>query len=290
MVNHLKSKGSPCDALGDYDLGDGAGNCNLTRTRAAEALVNWLDTDPTGSGDADFMIIGDLNAYDKEDPIDAIIAGGYSDMVYQFIGENAYSYVFDGQLGYLDHALAMTNGAMSGEVSGATVWHINADEPNLIDYDMSWKKDAQDALYAPDPYRSSDHDPVIIGLDVCDEIEPTLSIELSIDLLWPPNHKMVEVSAIVDAHDNFDPAPTVSLISIVSSEEDENSGDGNTLGDIDVLDDFTFLLRAERSAKNKEGRTYLVTYQVEDACGNTTLGYATVKVPFSQSRFFRFRR
>ena len=88
---------------------------------------------------------------------------------------------------------------MSGEISGATVWHINADEPSLIDYDMTYKTDAQDALYAPDPYRSSDHDPVIIGLDVCDEIAPTLEIELSKDTLWPANHKMVEMTATVTA-------------------------------------------------------------------------------------------
>ena len=74
-VNHLKSKGSDCNAIGDPDTGDGAGNCNLTRKAAAEALVDWLATDPTGSGDEDFLIIGDLNSYDKEDPIDAILAG-----------------------------------------------------------------------------------------------------------------------------------------------------------------------------------------------------------------------
>ncbi|MFN2227807.1 MAG: ExeM/NucH family extracellular endonuclease, partial [Anaerolineae bacterium] len=78
-VNHLKSKGSDCNAIGDPDLGDGAGNCNLTRTAAAIALVNWLAGDPTGSGDGDFLIIGDLNSYDKEDPIDALLAGGYTD-------------------------------------------------------------------------------------------------------------------------------------------------------------------------------------------------------------------
>ena len=149
VVNHFKSKGSACDDIGDPDLGDGAGNCNLTRTAAAQALVDWLATDPTGSGDPDFLIIGDLNAYDKEDPIDAIKAGpddipgtedDYSDLVFQLVGEYAYSYVFDGQVGYLDHALALATGTMSTEISGVTVWHINADEPDLIDYDMSFKK------------------------------------------------------------------------------------------------------------------------------------------------------
>ena len=135
-VNHLKSKGSPCDLIGDPDTGDGSGNCNLTREAAAEALVDWLATDPTGSGDADFLIIGDLNAYDKEDPIDVLVAAGYTDVLFHFLGEDAYSYVFDGQLGYLDHALA--NAGLLGDVTGVTVWHINADEPVFIDYDMTF--------------------------------------------------------------------------------------------------------------------------------------------------------
>ncbi len=74
-VNHLKSKGSDCNLIGDLDLGDGAGNCNLTRKAAAEALVDWLALDPTESGSPDYLIIGDLNSYDKEDPIDAILMG-----------------------------------------------------------------------------------------------------------------------------------------------------------------------------------------------------------------------
>ena len=162
-VNHLKSKGSSCDAVGDPDLGDGAGNCNLTRKSAAEALVDWLATDPTGSGEQKTLIIGDLNSYDKEDPIDVIVEGGYMDLIHKYQGEYAYSYVYDGQIGYLDHALA--SASLVEKVTGSIFWHINADEPDLIDYDTSFKLPAQDALYAPDPYRSSDHDPVIIGID-----------------------------------------------------------------------------------------------------------------------------
>ncbi|MAT42322.1 MAG: hypothetical protein CL609_08280 [Anaerolineaceae bacterium] len=185
-VNHLKSKGSVCD--GDPDLGDGAGNCNLTRTAAAEALVDWLNGDPTGSGDPDFLIIGDLNSYDKEDPIDAILEGAddilsttddYTDLIFNFVGEDAYSYVFDGRIGYLDHALA--NQDLFAQVSGTTIWHINADEADLIDYDMSFKQDAQDAIYAPDPYRSSDHDPVIIGLSLDNAIPVANDQNVSVD-------------------------------------------------------------------------------------------------------------
>jgi len=163
-VNHFKSKGSDCNDVGDPDLGDGAGNCNLTRAAAAQALVDWLATDPTGSEDDDVLIIGDLNSYDKEDPIAVLADAGFTDLAFIFGGEAAYSYVFDGQIGYLDYALASPT--LFGQVSGATEWHINADEPDLIDYDTSFKAPAQDAIYAADPYRSSDHDPVIAGLEL----------------------------------------------------------------------------------------------------------------------------
>ena len=273
-VNHLKSKGSDCNAIGDPDLGDGAGNCNLTRANAAMALVDWLATDPTFSGDGDFLIIGDLNSYDKEDPIDAILAGGYTDLIYQFLGEEAYSYVFDGQTGYLDHALASAN--MVGHISGATIWSINADEADLIDYDMSFKADAQDAIFAPDAYRSSDHDPVIVG--ICEAIPPQLVVELNQTMLWPPNHKYVTIEASLMAFDNADPDPTITLLSVTSNEPDNGLGDGDKPDDIVIIDNDTFMLRAERSGTGS-GRIYTITYLVTDNCGNSQIVEATVTVP-----------
>jgi predicted extracellular nuclease len=174
-VNHLKSKGSDCDDLGDPDLDDGQANCNVTRTQAATTLVNYLATDPTGSNDPDFLIIGDLNAYAMEDPIDVIKDAGYTDLVNLFGGSDAYSYVFDGQLGYLDHALA--NGSLLSQVTGVTPWHINADEIPVFDYNDDIQDPGESSferesgaegfvIYAPDAYRSSDHDPVIVGLEL----------------------------------------------------------------------------------------------------------------------------
>lgn len=282
-VNHLKSKGSACDDVGDPDTGDGAGNCNLTRKAAAEALVDWLAGDPTGSEDEDFLIIGDLNSYDKEDPIDAILAGGYTDLARYYQGEYAYSYVFDGQTGYLDYALSSAGLQLDSEVTGATEWHINADEPDLIDYDTSFKQAAQDAIYAPDAYRASDHDPVIVGLNVCDEIAPTLEVSVSPDSLWPANHKYVTVTATPAASDNFDSAPVVTLVSVTSSEADSGLGDGDKPNDIVIINDTTFDLRAERSG-NGDGRTYTITYQVTDSCGNSTQANATVTVPHDQGK------
>jgi hypothetical protein len=185
-VNHLKSKGSDCLDVGDPDTGDGQGNCNKTREAAAQALVDWLATDPTGSGDRDYLILGDLNSYAKEDPIDAVVAGpddtagtsdDYTNLIAAFQGPFAHSYVFDGQAGYLDHALASPT--LVGQVTGAADWHINADEPDLLDYDTTFKPPAQEAIYEPNAYRSSDHDPVVIGLDL-------LNLELTFSDPVPP--------------------------------------------------------------------------------------------------------
>ena len=79
-------------------------------------------------------------------------------------GEFAYSYGFDGQFGYLDYALSSST--LTDQITGTTDWHINADEPDLLDYDTSFKSAGQDAIYAPDPYRASDHDPVVVGLSL----------------------------------------------------------------------------------------------------------------------------
>jgi hypothetical protein len=165
VVNHLKSKGSGCEDIGDPDTGDGQGNCNLTRLSAVEAETNWLATDPTGSGDPDFLIIGDMNSYAMEDPIAAFEDAGYTNLIASFIGPDAYSFVFQGQSGYLDHAIA--SASMVGQATDVTEWHINADEPIALDYNVEFKSPGQiTSFYSPDAYRSSDHDPVLIGLSL----------------------------------------------------------------------------------------------------------------------------
>jgi predicted extracellular nuclease len=164
-INHFKSKGSGCEDVGDPDTGDGQGNCNVTRTRAAQALVNWLATDPTGSGDPDFLIVGDLNAHAKEDPITAIRDAGYTDLIRSFVGDEAYSFSFNGESGYLDHALASPS--LVPQVAGAAEWHINSDEPVVLDYNVEFKTPNQvNTLFAANPFRSSDHDPLVVGLNL----------------------------------------------------------------------------------------------------------------------------
>jgi predicted extracellular nuclease len=168
--NHLKSKGSSCSdnisPVGpDVDLGDGQGECNLTRKAAATQLVSWLQGDPTGSGTDRILLLGDYNAYAKEDPIGTLVSGGYTDLVPWWHPSGAYSYVFDGQWGSLDHALGSLG--LRKYVTDVFEWHVNADEPGVLDYNTNFKSAGQlSSLYAADRFRASDHDAIIVGLSL----------------------------------------------------------------------------------------------------------------------------
>jgi predicted extracellular nuclease/2',3'-cyclic-nucleotide 2'-phosphodiesterase (5'-nucleotidase family) len=169
-VNHLKSKGSNCGGAPDDDARQG--NCNGTRTEAAKAIADWMNSDPTEQEVVGGLIIGDINAYAEEDPITEIVERGYVDMLKVFAPEDGpvpYSYTFDATQGRLDHALADED--LAPFVTGADEWHINADETQAIDYQLSGPGSFRTAAvaeqyYQPNAFRSSDHDPVIIGLQL----------------------------------------------------------------------------------------------------------------------------
>jgi uncharacterized protein len=144
---------------------------NGTRTNNSRDLRDWLATNPTGTTDADFLLFGDFNAYHKEDPLTTLEAAGYSNL----LPITSYSYVFSGQWGSLDHALA--NSSMVTQVTAAEKWHINSDEPSVLDYNTEFKSVAQvTSLYAADAFRSSDHDPVVIGLNLTAPASPTVGL------------------------------------------------------------------------------------------------------------------
>lgn len=223
VVNHLKSKGSACGTGDDDPI---QGNCNASRAEAAAELVRWLETDPTGTDDQDILIIGDLNSYAGEDPIDAIRAGGgsfgYTDLQ-GGVGSALYTYVFDGQLGYLDYALA--SDSLLPQVVETVVWHINADEIPDFDYndDILDAAEAEfnerpdgNPLYEPLPYRASDHDPVIVGLNLQggtggprgtgdDDLPDNVSVDVS------GTGDDVQVTVCVDAEDAEPVTVTVTI-------------------------------------------------------------------------------
>ncbi|MGH8911493.1 MAG: ExeM/NucH family extracellular endonuclease [Acidimicrobiia bacterium] len=266
VVNHFKSKG--CDeATGlNLDQGDGQGCWNQVRVEAATSLVAELDS--LGMGDDDWLVIGDLNSYDHEDPVDVFKAAGYIDLVLQNDGEDAYSFVFDGQWGYLDYALASPS--LVGQVTDSAEYHINSDEPSVLDYNDDFKSQNQlDSLFAPDEFRTSDHDPVLVGLALDADLG---DLAASPDQLWPPNHtyRTVEVTAGGDV---------VTILGVVSSEADFGLDPEDVPNDIVIVDDDTLQLRAERFSTN--GRVYTIEAIISDA-GQVVYDDTTVEVPHSR--------
>jgi hypothetical protein len=165
VVNHLKSKGGCSGGTGaNADNGDGQGCWTGTRVQQAQRLLSYmLPQVKAASGDDRVLFVGDMNSYGKEDPINALTAAGLVNEVDRFERPNGipYSYVFSGVSGYLDHALATP--ALDGQVAGVTDWHINSDEPSALDFNIG---DTPQDLYQANPYRESDHDPLVISLNL----------------------------------------------------------------------------------------------------------------------------
>lgn len=156
VANHLKSKGCSEAEGADADQNDGQGCWNALRLDSAQRLHAWLQTAPLGRGRERIVMLGDFNAYAMEDPVHWLRGeGGWTDAFAAAGVERPYSYVYQGLSGRLDHALLSP--ALVPHLRGAAEWHLNADEPD-------------DAGYAgrnlPGPWRSSDHDPLLLGFDL----------------------------------------------------------------------------------------------------------------------------
>ena len=156
IINHLKSKSCSGASGLDADSGYGQGCYNQTRKIQADTLLSFIKRTQAISGDSDVIAVGDFNAYDEEDPLDVLKAGGLTDIL-----PGTYSYVFGGQSGSLDHGYVTPS--LVSHVTGAAKWHINADEPTIKDYNQEFNPAY---VYNADPYRSSDHDPVLAGLNL----------------------------------------------------------------------------------------------------------------------------
>ncbi|WP_307865047.1 ExeM/NucH family extracellular endonuclease [Myceligenerans salitolerans] len=159
VSNHFKSKGSVGPWPGDEDQGDGQGNSNESRVRQATSLVAFAEEQAAAAGTDKVLLVGDFNAYEKEDPIQVMADAGYVDLG---AATGEYSYSYDGQVGSLDHVLASP--AAAEIVTGTDIWNINAYEPVANEYSR-YNYNAT-ILYDETPFRSSDHDPLLVGLDL----------------------------------------------------------------------------------------------------------------------------
>lgn len=224
-----------------------------------------MDSNPTKSRTNYRLILGDLNAYAQEDPIAALKTAGYVDLINTFGGSKAYSYVFNGQRGYLDHALA--NAALKPFVTGAADWHINADEPDLLDYDTSYKKPAQQALFEANEFRSSDHDPVVIGLAFADEnadtTPPVLKARKWNRTIRARGGKFRTIRVKARARDAVDGRLPATLVKVESNKPE-----------------CVVKMRSAKKArvKAKAGCVYSFTFRAEDKAGNVAEKTMTVEV------------
>ncbi|WP_067496471.1 ExeM/NucH family extracellular endonuclease [Actinoplanes sp. TFC3] len=157
VANHLKSKSASVTPTGDnVDTGDGQGAYNGDRKRQAAALATFVAQVAKDSGTDKTILLGDFNAYTQEDPMHVLYDKGFSDLHSTFApGKN--SYVFGGESGSLDHALATRS--LADRVTGVDIWNINSVESFAFEYD------GYAPFYQDGPYRASDHDPVVIGLN-----------------------------------------------------------------------------------------------------------------------------
>ncbi|MGY4858278.1 ExeM/NucH family extracellular endonuclease [Cryobacterium sp. AP23] len=157
IVNHFKSKGSGTGA--DADAGDGQGASNASRVAQATALVAFADTLKADTGIDRVFLTGDFNAYDQEDPIKVITDAGY---LSQEAKSGEYTYAFGGTVGSLDHVFASPEA--NATVADVDVWNINSVESVALEYSR-YNNNVTD-FYVADAYRSSDHDPVVVGLNL----------------------------------------------------------------------------------------------------------------------------
>lgn len=179
VVNHFKSKGS-CPATGtdQPNQDNGQGCWTQLRLTQAEKLKGFLETLKARVNDPDVLVIGDLNSYGEEDPIKYLASTGLFTLTGKGSStpisnpnpalenldariplEARYSFVFDGSSGTLDYGLSSQS--LSPAVTGVEHWHVNSDEPVVLDSNTNFKTDDR---YAATAFRASDHDPLLIGL------------------------------------------------------------------------------------------------------------------------------
>ena len=148
IVNHFKSKGGCPDNGPNANQNDGQYCWNQQRLDSAAALLEWVKQNAFPAP----VLLGDFNAYYKEDPVQYIANHGFSNVSHA----DEYSYVFDSQAGALDHVFI--DQGLTDSVKNVQHIHYNSDEPTVFSY--------QDTEYFKvGPYRSSDHDPVFIDVE-----------------------------------------------------------------------------------------------------------------------------
>ncbi|MFV2103752.1 ExeM/NucH family extracellular endonuclease [Micromonospora sp. LOL_024] len=201
VANHFKSK-SGAGTGDNADAGDGQGGWNGDRVRQAMALAAFVDQVKADSGTSDVLLLGDFNAYTHEDPMQVL----YDEQYRNLNDTGKASYVFNGESGSLDHAVASPS--LAARVTGVDVWQINAVESYAFQYDGLAE------FFAPDAYRASDHNPLVVGIDTGSDSGPVDLQLLSINDF----HGRLESPATVDGQPVGGAAQIAGLVNQLRAE------------------------------------------------------------------------
>lgn len=207
-----------------------------------------------------------------------VLRSGFYSWSYKLTDANANEIEFGSSSGFLAAGLVPLPVTFDGE----TIGDSGANGPYLLRDLLMFGSGA--SLVEPLIGQTAAYD--VGQFEGADVVPPEISVSVDPDLLWPPNHRMVEIAATVMASDDLDPSPTVTLVAVLSDEEDDAMGDGSTTEDIQDAeigtDDRAFALRAERSGTG-DGRVYTIVYQARDFAGNVSEASTTVVVPLNRS-------
>ncbi len=253
VANHFNSKGGDQPLFGRFQ--PPARSSEAQRHQQAQIVNDFVDAILAIDANANVIVLGDLNDFEFSQTL-AIVKGGVLVNLIEGLPEaERYTYVFDGNSQALDHTLVSS--ALASLQIVYDVVHVNAEF--LFDT------------------RASDHDPQV-ALVCFAGPAPELSVTATPNVLWPPNHQMVTVNTALS---NGATQPVLELVSVISNQPDNGTGDGDTPNDIEIASDQVINLRAER-ASGQGDRVYTLIYQVQDGCGNSTQLQTTVTVPANQ--------
>lgn len=213
-VNHFKAKSGNGTGT-NANQNDGQGAWNADRVEEAQSIIDLHKRIAPQLKEKDILIMGDLNAYAKEDPIKLMLDNGMIDLHRAFHADSSYSYQFGGLAGYLDHAIC--NATMFPQVTGMAALHINSDENDRYTYDKSSGDNTM--------FRCSDHDPVLVGLKLDNTAiyDPKPAVN-TIDIYKGSVHQLVINDAYrAGGQDSYYAIYDVSGRSVKSAKIEKNS-------------------------------------------------------------------